>query len=147
MAQGPPQGSAPSPGGEELRYARVLAWCTRAGMGVLLVTLILYLAGAVPPLVPLEETPAYWSLSIDDYQEESGMREQWGPVKGWRWVRHVDHGEFLVYVGIAMLAAVTIGCYLAILPMLLRKGRRLYAVMVILELLVLGLAASGVVGV
>ena len=131
-------------GGEELLYARVLAWGARIGVCAVLLTLILYLSGAVQPLVPLEDMPTYWSLSIDDYQEKSGMRKKWAGVKNWQWVRHADRAEFLMYVGMALLAAVTIVCYASILPVLIRKGRRAHSVMVIIELLVLVLAASGV---
>jgi hypothetical protein len=56
-------------------------------------------------------------------------------------------GDFLNFVGIAILAGVTIICYLAIVPTLLRKKDRAYLTMAIVEVLVLALAASGILSV
>ena len=59
----------------------------------------------------------------------------------------LDKGDFLNFVGIAILAGVTILCYLAIVPTLLRKKDNAYLTMAILEVLVLTLAASGILAV
>ena len=56
----------------------------------------------------------------------------------------VGKGEFLNFIGIVFLAGVTIVCYLRIIPILLRKKDTMYAVLAIIEVLVLTLAASGV---
>jgi len=55
----------------------------------------------------------------------------------------VGKGDFLNFIGIAMLGGATIICYLAIVPTLLRKKDTAYVVMSILEVCVLTLAASG----
>ena len=47
------------------------------------------------------------------------------------------------FLGIAFLAGVTIVCYLRILPILFAKKDRIYALIALLEVLVLSLAASG----
>jgi hypothetical protein len=56
-------------------------------------------------------------------------------------------GDFLNFVGIAILAGVTIICYLAIVPTLLRKKDTAYLLMAIAEVLILSLAASGILAV
>jgi hypothetical protein len=55
------------------------------------------------------------------------------------------YGDFLNFIGIAMLAGVTIVCYAAIIPMLLKRKDKVYALLALLEVVVLVLAASGVV--
>jgi hypothetical protein len=69
------------------------------------------------------------------------------PPTGWAWVAMLGKGDFLNFIGIVILSGVTIICYLAIVPALLRKNDRAYLAMAILEVLVLTLAASGILAV
>jgi hypothetical protein len=57
----------------------------------------------------------------------------------------VRYGDFLNFIGIAILAGVTLLCYVSILPLLLRKGDYIYAVLALLEVIVLLGAASGII--
>lgn len=123
---------------EQWRYARVLNAGKRAGLGCLLVTFIVYLAGWRAPHVPLAELPKYWGLPVRDYLAATGA------PAGWGWVTLAGRGDFMNFAGIALLSAVTIVCYLAILPVLFRKRDIPYAVIAILEVLVIALAASGI---
>jgi hypothetical protein len=52
-------------------------------------------------------------------------------------------GDFLNFTGIAFLAAVTLVCYLRIIPILFKNKDTIYGIIAIIEVLVLGLAASG----
>jgi len=63
---------------------------------------------------------------------------------GWSWVYQLGKGDFLNFVGIAFLSSITIICYMRIIPILFRKKDTVYAVLAIIEVLVLTLAASGV---
>jgi hypothetical protein len=95
------------------------------------------MAGVLEPHVPVDKLPEYWGMSVHKYLEHAQVHG------GWSWVRMLDKGDFLNFVGIAFLAGVTILCYLRIIPVFLRKRDRVYAVIGILEVLVLALAASG----
>jgi hypothetical protein len=53
-------------------------------------------------------------------------------------------GDFLNFTGIAFLALVTLVCYVRIVPILFRKKDTIYGVIAIVEVLILALAASGV---
>ena len=44
---------------------------------------------------------------------------------GWGWTSLVAKGDYLNFVGIAMLGGLSILCYLVILPILIRKRIRL----------------------
>jgi len=120
-----------------------------AGLAMLLVTFSLYVLGIVSPAVPIQELPNYWTLSAHEYLEavnhEFLHREH--IVTGWGWMAVLNRGDYLNFAGIALLAAVTIVCYLGILPTLLKKRDWIYFAIALLEIIILVLAASGIVAV
>ncbi len=142
-----PEDLAPSE--EQLLYARILAFGMYAGLAMLTATFALYALGVVAPAVPIHELPNYWTLSAHDYLEainhEFLHRDHL--VTGWGWVAVLGKGDYLNFLGIAFLAAVTIVCYLGILPTLLRKRDWIYSAIAFLEVIILALAASGIIAV
>ncbi|MGB5847239.1 MAG: hypothetical protein WBH40_02060 [Ignavibacteriaceae bacterium] len=110
------------------------------GLTVLVVTFILYASGMLEPLIPLEKVQTYWILSVHEYLEQSGMQA------GWAWFGNLQFGDMLNFLPIAFLSLLTIICYLAILPGLIRKKDTAYVVIAILEIIVLAVAASGILG-
>lgn len=133
---------------DQILYAGILARGMYLGLGVLLVTFVLYLTGVVQPGIPIEELPRLWTLSAHDYLETVNHEFLHRPhvADGWQWVFLLGMGDFLNFVGIAILALVTIVCYLGILPSLFRKRDWIYATIVTLEIVVLALAAAGIGG-
>ena len=134
---------------EQMLYARILASGMYVGLGVLLLTFALYLTGVIPPAVPIKEISNYWTLPAHEYLEaiNHGFLHREHIVDGWSWVYVLNRGDYLNFVGIALLALVTIVCYLGILPTLLRNRDWIYAAIAVLEVLILALAASGMVAV
>jgi hypothetical protein len=130
---------------EQLLYAKILAIGMYVGLATLLVTFTLYVTGIMAPAVPIQELPNYWTLSAHDYLVaiNNDFLHREGIVVGWGWMALLDMGDYLNFVGIALLALVTIFCYMGILPTLFRKKDWVYAAIAILEVLVLVLAASG----
>ena len=126
---------------EQLAYAQVLDLGMKLGLLLLVVTFALYLTGLVAPHIPVEELPRYWSLPVKKYLAATGTHG------GWSWVGMLGKGDFLNFLGIAFLAAVAIVCYVAVTPIFFRKNDRIYGVLAVVEVLVLVLAASGVLGV
>ena len=141
-----PSGAADA---DQLLYASILAKGMYLGLGLLLVTFTLYLTGAVQPGIPIEELPRLWTLSAHEYLEVVNHEFLHRPevVDGWRWVSLLGTGDFLNFVGIALLSGVTIVCYIGVIPSLLRKNDWIYATIAVLEIIVLLLAASGTVSV
>jgi hypothetical protein len=141
--------TTPEEQSEQLVYAKVLEIGMYIGLVILFVTFALYVFRVVTPAVPLEQVSNYWSHGVHEYletvNEEYLHREH--PPTGWAWVGMLGKGDFLNFVGIAILAGVTILCYLAIVPTLLRKKDTAYLAMSIVEVLVLVLAASGILAV
>ena len=134
---------------EQLLYAKVLEIGMYIGLLVLFVTFALYVTGAVDPVVPLDQVSNYWNQGVHEYLEAVNRDhlQLERPPTGWAWVTMVGKGDFLNFVGISILGGITIICYLAITPMLLRKKDYAYLVMALLEVLVLSLAASGLLAV
>jgi hypothetical protein len=134
---------------EQLLYARVLSIGMYLGLAILLITFALYVSGAVAPVVPLDQVSNYWNQGVNEYLDAVNRDHLHleHPPTGWAWVNMVGKGDFLNFVGISILGGITIICYLAITPMLLRKKDYAYLVMALLEVLVLSLAASGLLAV
>ena len=131
---------------EQVLYAKILEIGMYIGLLLLLVTFALYVSGVIAPAVPVEDLPKYWTLNVHDYLEAVNAdhlhREH--AVTGWAWLSALENGDYLTYLGIALLSAVTIVCYLGIVPTLVRKGDTAYVVMALLEVMILTLAASGI---
>jgi len=123
---------------EQVLYANILNKGMLIGLLGLVVTFIIYGAGIFKPMIPLEQIQNYWVMSVHDYLAASGIHT------GWAWLGHLGKGDMLNLLPIAFLSLLTIICYLAILPGLIRKKDTAYVVLAILEVLVLVLAASGV---
>ncbi len=135
--------------GEQILYAKVLGIGMSIGLVTLFLTFGLYVSGALAPAVPLDQVPNYWNLGVHEYLEvvnRDYLHMEHSPT-GWAWATMLAKGDFLNFVGIAILAGVTIICYLAIVPTLLRKKDTAFLTMAIVEVLVLTLAASGILAV
>jgi hypothetical protein len=125
---------------EQIRYARVLEKGMLLGLSVLFLSFLLYVFGVVEPFIPMHKVADYWSVDVKTYLESAGVKAGWG------WVGLVGYGDFLNFVGIALLSGTTILCYLAIVPILWRSHDRVYVALVIVQVIVLSVAASGIFG-
>ena len=125
---------------EQLLYANILNKGMLVGLGGLFVTFIIYGVGILKPIIPLEQVQNYWVMSVHDYLELSGIHA------GWAWLGNLRYGDMLNFLPIAFLSLLTILCYVAILPGLLRKKDTAYVVLAIIEVIVLVVAASGILG-
>jgi hypothetical protein len=126
---------------EQLAYAQLLDGGMKLGLLALVVTFGVYVSGALPARIPVADLPRYWSMPVKEYLAATGVHHGWG------WVGLVGHGDFLNFVGIAFLAGITLVCYLAIVPIFVRKKDLVYAAIAVVEVLVLALAASGLLNV
>jgi hypothetical protein len=123
---------------EQDAYAGWLAWGTRLGFGALVATYFVYVTGLVAPEIPLERLPELWSLPLDEYLAATNA------PTGWNWLRRLHRGDLLNLVGVAVLAACTLACYLRVLPIFVRAKERAFVAICVLEEAVLLAAAAGV---
>jgi hypothetical protein len=122
---------------EQLLYAKILGWGMYSGLLILFITFALYVFGIMDPYISLDKISNCWSMSVHDYLECTGIKD------GWAWVGMIAYGDFVNFIGIVILAGVTIMCYAAIVPTLLKNRDIVYAIMALLEVIILSAAASG----
>ncbi len=122
---------------EQLAYAKVLNRGMWFGLALLVITFFVYISGVLPTHVPINDLPKYWTMRVHDFNVALNA------PTGWHWTALVGKGDYLNFVGIAILSGLTILCYLVILPILARKKDTAYVGIGIVEVLVLALAASG----
>jgi uncharacterized membrane protein len=125
---------------EQVLYAKILNIGMLTGLTCLVITFILYCIGFAKPLIPLEKIQSYWVMPVQEYLEKSGIQT------GWAWFGNLKYGDMLTFLPIAFLSLLTIICYLAIIPKLISKKDTAYVVFAILEIIVLIVAASGILG-
>lgn len=108
-----------------------------ASFFLLVATFFVYISGLLPTFIPIDDLPKYWGMKVHDFNEALHA------PTGWGWASMIGKGDYLNFVGIAILAGLTILCYIVIIPILLRKKDRAYVAIAVVEVLVLALAASG----
>lgn len=123
---------------EQLEYAKLLDIGMKIGLLMLVISFAIYVLGIFTPHVPVGDLPKYWSMPVKDYLKATDIHT------GWSWLFLLGKGDFLNFAGIAFLSSVTIICYMRIIPILFKKKDTVYAVLAIVEVLVLVLAASGI---
>ncbi len=126
---------------EQLEYARFLEIGMYIGLLALLITFVIYAFGLVAPYIPLKEISQFWRMPVSDYLHRANI------PAGWGWTGMLGYSDFLNFIGIAILAAVTIFCYLAVIPTFLKNNEKVYAVLALVEAIILTVAASGIIAV
>ncbi|HDI78054.1 MAG TPA: hypothetical protein ENF54_00265 [Desulfobacteraceae bacterium] len=124
-------------GPEQILYASILEKGMLIGLFILFITFFIYVFGIMKPYIPLDEISKFWSMNVHDYLEHAKIKG------GWSWLLMLGYGDFINFIGIAILAGVTIICYIGIIPHLARQRDWAFVVFLVMEVLVLSLAASG----
>jgi len=125
---------------EQITYANLLYYGSWSGIAILMVTYFLNVLGIMEPYIPLTDIPNNWHQSASDFSHI------FNTPMGWGWTGLLNRGDFLNFLGIAWLAGLTIFCFFALIPAYLKKNDKIYVGLVIIEILILVLAASGILG-
>lgn len=125
---------------EQVTYANILFYGAWAGIFLMIFTYLIYISGLMTPHIPLHEVSNYWGMSADQYLHEANVEAGWG------WATLLGKGDFLNFLGIAFLGILTIVGYLTLISAYIKKNDKAYSIIAILEVLVLALAASGILG-
>ncbi len=123
---------------EASRYALLLDWGTRLGLLVLVLGFAAYVLGFITPLVSLDELPQLWNQPVAVYLQKTGT------PTGWGWLALAGKGDMLNLVGIAILAGCSMPPLLGLIPLYLQRRDYAYAGICAVIVLVLLLAASGI---
>lgn len=125
----------------QIKYANLLLYGSWLGIAILTITFFLYVSGIMPAYIPPSEIPQYWSMRSTEFLHEVGLSG------GWAWIGLLSKGDFINYLGIAFLAGLTVIGYLVLLlPAFIKKKDNIFTAIIIAEILVLVLAASGLLG-
>ena len=125
---------------EQVTYANMLFYGCWGGLALMAVTYLLYVFGIITPHIPLNQIPLMWSEPVGTYLELGKV------PTGWGWSVLIMKGDFLNFLGIVLLAGMTIVCYIPLIPVFLKRKEFVFAGLALAEILVLLFAASGIVG-
>jgi hypothetical protein len=131
---------APQAPPEQITYANLLFYGSWGAIAILLITFFVYVSGVFESYIPINEISQYWSMPVSQYVQEANI-----PI-GWGWATLIGKGDFLNFIGIVLLAGMTIVCFIVILPYYIKQKDIPFMVLIILEVLVLCLGASGIFG-
>ena len=123
---------------EQLVVARWIEIGMRIGFALLAATFVIYVLGLLEPLVPPTELVRLWQLPVDRYVALTGA------PTGAGWLRMLAKGDYLNLLGLGVFALLALVCYARMVPLFLRQGRRLQALFAALQVLVILVAATGV---
>lgn len=134
---------------EQVLYAAILEKGMFAGLGLMVITFVLYVFGVMPSIVPLSEISIYWGTPVHEYLVAINTNFlHWEQLPtGWSWIKLLGYGDFLNFLPIAILSGITIVCYLVIVPGLFARKDKAMAIMALAEAVILTLAASGLLSV
>lgn len=131
---------ARTPSKEQVIYANLLTLGVWGGIAVLFTTYFVYVLGILPSHVEISTIPDLWGKGVDEYLQLTHSPH------GWAWVSLINKGDFLNYTGFSLLALMTVLCYMVLLKGYIAKKDWIYATIATLEILVLSVAASGLLG-
>ncbi|MFH1913032.1 MAG: DUF1634 domain-containing protein [Pseudomonadota bacterium] len=125
---------------EQIIYANILALGAYLGILIMVVTYVLYVTGTIGAHIEMEMVVRNWHLNVQEFIQVTNS------PYGWGWVALLGKGDYLNFLGMALLALLTIVCYLVLLPGFVRRKDWTYFSICLAEVVVLSLAASGIFG-
>ena len=131
---------SPAPSRGQTAYADLLFYGCWAGLVIMVITYTVYMSGILSPHVPLAQMPEYWGQPVAAYLHKANV------PTGWGWVSLLGKGDFLNFLGVVLLAGLSILCYARILPYFLKQKDHIYFTLAVIQILVLVFAASGILG-
>ena len=128
------------PSQDQIIYANLLVIGVWAGIVIMFVTYSIYLFELLPAHVDTSLIAKVWNKGVGEYLEITHSPHGWG------WVGLLAKGDFLNYVGFTLLGLMTLLCFIVLLRGYLRQKNWIFSIIAFLEILVLSLAASGILG-
>jgi hypothetical protein len=125
---------------EQVLYASVLMLGVLAGLAIMGLTYFIYLTGILPAHVDMNYLPQVWGKNVNEYLHLTHTPH------GWEWTGLLMKGDFLNYIGFVLLGLMTVVCYLVLVRGYMRQKDWTYTAISVLEILVLCVAASGMLG-
>ncbi len=124
---------------EQIIYGKILSYGSKISILAMAIVFAVYISGVLPHYVDFEKVVELWGKNHHTFVEETGV------PKGWEWVGLIGYADYLNLLLLAILAFLTIVCYIAILPVFAVKKDWVYLTITLIEIVVLLLAASGLI--
>lgn len=128
------------PNKAQLVYAAVLHWVSTIGIVFVIAGFAAYVFGLLPATYPIEEIAGSWHLGSAE------LNHLYPQPTGWSWVSDILWGDVLSFSSIVYLSAATIVCLVAVAGVFISEKNGIYTGIAILQILVLLVAASGLIG-
>jgi hypothetical protein len=128
------------PMAEQITYANVLLLGAWSGIFLMMLTYIIYITGIVTPHVDMGLITSNWDKGVGEYLEITHSPHGWG------WTGLLNRGDFLNYIGLVLIAILTIICYFILMIGYSKRKDWTYFSICLMEIVVLSLAASGIFG-
>ena len=125
---------------EQIAYANLLFIGAWVGILIMIITYFLYIGGVLSPHVEVSLITQNWDKGVDEYLQITNSPH------GWKWLSLLTKGDFLNFVGIVLLAIMTIICYLLLIAGYKKRKDWIYFFIAVMEVVVLVVAASGILG-
>ncbi len=128
------------PMSEQITYANLLFIGAWAGILLMLITYFIYVTGILSPHVDVTVITQNWDKGVDEYLKITHSPHGWG------WLKLLNKGDFLNFIGLTLIAVLTIICYLFLVIGYKKRKDWVYFFICVFEIAVLTLAASGILG-
>ena len=128
------------PMSEQITYANLLFIGAWAGILLMMITYFIYVTGIISPHVDVMAITQNWGKGVDEYLKITHSPHGWG------WISLLNKGDFLNFLGLVLIAVLTIICYLFLVVGYKKRKDWLYFFICVFEIAVLTLAASGILG-
>ncbi len=124
---------------EQRLYSILMDACAKVCFVLLVLFFGLYVTGMTEPQVSIEKLGEYWKLPLDEYLEMSGQ------TTGWAWAKSLHYSDLMNILSLAILASITIFCYLRIIPVFIDKKDKWYILIAATQVIVFLIAAWGII--
>lgn len=125
---------------EQIIYANLLTLGVWLGLALLCLTYFIYIVGILSPHVDVAAVIENWDQDVGKYMETTKSPH------GWDWIGLLDKADFLNFIGFVLLAMMTKLCYIILFFIYMKRRSLVFSVICILEIAVLTVAASGILG-
>jgi hypothetical protein len=125
----------------QLVYARTLDYVAHSVIILMAVGYFLYLTELLPLSVPIETIAGNWHLSAGHLQAKLNLPCGWGCFTS---PTGILHGDIFSYISVIFLSLATLICLASAVAVFISEKKHLYSAIAALQVLVLLVAASGI---
>ncbi|TLU81686.1 MAG: DUF1634 domain-containing protein [Chlorobium sp.] len=126
----------------QLVYARVLEMVSHVGMAFLAIGYLVYVLQLLPLSVPIDAIAGNWHLKASEMQQKLHTPAGWSIISS---PAALFKGDVVSYLSIYYLAMATVVCLVFASVTFYREKNYLYTTIAVLQVVVLLVAASGVI--